>query len=1104
MIIIIKLIKSCMGTIGKILYLVVWILFSMQLLAQSSGSNYVRTRTMLDASTGRSMETICYVDGLGRPNQVNFKNQSGDGSKDIITVTQYDRCGRLWKEWMPMAQANNGNEVPDPSSLCGPDEGSPYSLTQYGFGFLNLVTRKYGAGERWHSSGKCAKIDYRLNSQEKKYCCRYYKVVDNTLILDGNYSNDVLRITEITDEDGHRTAEFRDSQDRIVLFRRYFAALDHDTYYVYDDCGNLRYVLPPKLSSESEPTADLIRAYAYIYTYNNRGQCLTKQLPGGILYEYIYDKCGRLRLMRDNNQRLSGFWTYYKYDSLGRLILMGTYKVKNSYNIMETSVASNSHYTESFSPGEPDLYTNNCFPKERSYMTILMANYYDNYDYQSSLPSLFDNCKNFVSGVSDPEFSCSKGFLTGRKVALLDDSGTYLWSSFRYGRNSLPVQSIEMNIAGGLEKEFICYSHTGKPLSRRLEHTSIYSAEIKEVYSYSYDHADRLTDTYYQYNNESRILMSRCEYDDVGRLSMKRLHRKNNGSFAENIRYGYNVRGWPVSINSESFCEQLFYEQSVDGTEGLYNGNISAMTVSYPNAITGAPATITGYRFTYDPVNRLTRADYGEGTDLSENLQRYSERFGYDSNSNVTYHLNYGYRPDGTYNQVQNLSLQYKGNRLSNVFNSATPSTAYGTQMYMPADPAHLINGNYLYDINGNLFQDYHRGIARINYNMLNLPQTVQMKNGNSISYTYDAMGRKHGRIVTTLKSAVDVPMGALYPVDASQIKSRKSNFYCGNLIYSGLTKIGLNTVFMEEGYRTSGYDFMYQVKDHLGNVRAEVDQFGCQYTMNYYPSGLKQDPNFLNSDYAFGNKELQTPHGLNLYDFEKRYYDMALNQWTTMDPLCEKYYWLSPYSYCGGNPINRFDPDGRDWVFISDEDGDRYEWRDAVSSSDDIYEDGVQYVGRHMTDILAFAGMEISSDAVTKTDTQIHTDKLGIDHEVDIYEIDGNYWGNEAFRFLANNTHVEWTLFNIGRTEMSVDGKSYLTTSKEYMNDYGNYEVAPYLNEESAVYPRLNVLSHIHNHPKGTLKASRDDTQNANNLRIRYPFVKCYIYNKLWGKLSY
>lgn len=37
-----------------------------------------------------------------------------------------------------------------------------------------------------------------------------------------------------------------------------------------------------------------------------------------------------------------------------------------------------------------------------------------------------------------------------------------------------------------------------------------------------------------------------------------------------------------------------------------------------------------------------------------------------------------------------------------------------------------------------------------------------------------------------------------------------------------------------------------------------------------------------------------------------------------SIDPLCEKYYWISPYAYCANNPINAIDPDGRKIVFIT------------------------------------------------------------------------------------------------------------------------------------------------------------------------------------------
>lgn len=39
-----------------------------------------------------------------------------------------------------------------------------------------------------------------------------------------------------------------------------------------------------------------------------------------------------------------------------------------------------------------------------------------------------------------------------------------------------------------------------------------------------------------------------------------------------------------------------------------------------------------------------------------------------------------------------------------------------------------------------------------------------------------------------------------------------------------------------------------------------------------------------------------------------------AKAMFTTIDPHAENYYCLSPYGYCGGNPVNAIDPDGRDW----------------------------------------------------------------------------------------------------------------------------------------------------------------------------------------------
>lgn len=46
-----------------------------------------------------------------------------------------------------------------------------------------------------------------------------------------------------------------------------------------------------------------------------------------------------------------------------------------------------------------------------------------------------------------------------------------------------------------------------------------------------------------------------------------------------------------------------------------------------------------------------------------------------------------------------------------------------------------------------------------------------------------------------------------------------------------------------------------------------------------------------------------------------------AITTAMSIDPLCEKYYWISPYAYCLNNPVKFIDPDGREvWVIYEDE----------------------------------------------------------------------------------------------------------------------------------------------------------------------------------------
>ncbi|MBP5514179.1 MAG: RHS repeat-associated core domain-containing protein [Bacteroidaceae bacterium] len=80
--------------------------------------------------------------------------------------------------------------------------------------------------------------------------------------------------------------------------------------------------------------------------------------------------------------------------------------------------------------------------------------------------------------------------------------------------------------------------------------------------------------------------------------------------------------------------------------------------------------------------------------------------------------------------------------------------------------------------------------------------------------------------------------------------------------------------------------------------------------------TGSARNTNPDYQSYKYGGKEFQHAHGLDLYDFLARQYDPATGLFTSMDPLCEKYYHISPYAYCAGNPVNAVDPDGKNPIF--------------------------------------------------------------------------------------------------------------------------------------------------------------------------------------------
>jgi len=182
-----------------------------------------------------------------------------------------------------------------------------------------------------------------------------------------------------------------------------------------------------------------------------------------------------------------------------------------------------------------------------------------------------------------------------------------------------------------------------------------------------------------------------------------------------------------------------------------------------------------------------------------------------------------------------------------------------------------------------------------IAYNYLNLPKTVT-KGSDVLTYIYDATGSKL----------------------AAKLNSTVNNFYTGAVVYKGdktIDYIPASTGLI----RKVGADFVrqYNINDHLGNVRAVVNQSGTiEQASDYYPYGLAFNYNNLDKNrYLYNGKELQNQTlattFFGVYDYGVRHYDPVIGRWNSVDPMGEKYYNISSYNYAANNPLLFIDING-------------------------------------------------------------------------------------------------------------------------------------------------------------------------------------------------
>lgn len=923
--------------------------------AEVTGWNTITAFTSHDGSMHDGEDFVTQYDDFGRLSKNIARGMSPTGN-DLVEVRDYDGFGREHRTWLPVTSLS-GTALDDLLGDCdfhgdGGDynDREPFSFSVYEDSPLSRPLVAYGPGEDWHAKGKGVITTWLANvCGNDTLGCILLKAAsggtDLTVRADGEYASGTLALTRTEDEDGGVSLTFKDRDGRIVLERRMLnesgARKALDTYYVYAPFGNLLAVLPPAASDgigTGSVDKELLDAYAYQYRYDGYDRMTARKLPGCGWVHYAYDGNDRMVFSQDAEQRKLGRSTFVLCDSLGRQCVTGTcaFTFPRGYEVLGEVYC---HYT-----GQGDGLAG--YASSGITLTdarVLTATYYDSYGF------LDDLCRdsNLPKGglIYGRQAECVTGLVTGRMSSVLEpaDSVTQrrLFSVIRYDRRARQAKVETENLMEGHDVEDTELDFLGRVTKRhRLHHVPLSGKDLEEEYTYDYDHAGRLLKVEHSINGGLARIMADNRYDELGRLTANRA----NGSEALATGYDYNLRSWLTKVTNPAFEEELLYNENDWTSKSLYSGNISAMKWRTRN-----DGRSRQYGFTYDGVGRLTAAAYGEKESSGKNGGgNYDTRYSYDNMGNILSLRRQGLHDDGSYDEMDDLQYTYDGNQLTRVDDSAIDPVYKDCFTFNDGADEET---EYKYDENGNLTKDLNRGICGIEYNCLNLPLGVDFTDGSRITYTYDGGGRKlrTDHYINPLTASVpQLAEGTGSAGDGALVHTWTD--YCGNKVYENDT---LRMSLFDGGYvsydvkadaPSSSTSYHYYVKDHLGNNRVVLGENGETEQVNhYYPFGglMGGSENLASSQrYKYNGKELDRTHGLDWYDYGARMYDPALARWMVPDPLAEKYYSVSPYAYCGNNPIRRKDLDGRDWY--ESEAGAAAFWQDTKDQTIKI--DGYEY----------------------------------------------------------------------------------------------------------------------------------------------------------------
>lgn len=227
-----------------------------------------------------NMQTTQYYDGIGRPMQ-SVSTQGSPLGYDIIQPVVYDSYGRETKKYLPVVtKTHDGWYKPDVIDNTGnyagwaatnaynngagdkiDDSSQPYAETVFETSPLNRVLKQGAPGVPWQPVAGSTYADPADDHSIKK--AYVYNGPAEVILLDYNettkriglaatiyYVENRLYVNKTKDEHNNEVIEYVDKDGHTILkkveTKEGSQTVYAETYYIYDDFGNLMVVLPPE------------------------------------------------------------------------------------------------------------------------------------------------------------------------------------------------------------------------------------------------------------------------------------------------------------------------------------------------------------------------------------------------------------------------------------------------------------------------------------------------------------------------------------------------------------------------------------------------------------------------------------------------------------------------------------------------------------------------------------------------------------------------------------------------------------------------------------------------------------------------------------------